>query len=60
MENFLVVYNRRTGESSVRRFAAGRARQAVRERFAEERLHRDDPDVEVVVLVSSSEEELLK
>jgi len=32
----------------------------VRTRFAEERRHRDDPDVEVVVLVSSSKDELLK
>lgn len=60
MENFLVVYNRRTGESDVREFPAGRGREAIRERFVQERLYRDDPDVEVVVLSSSSREELLK
>jgi len=60
MENFLVVYNRRTGESDVRKFPAGRGRAAVRERFKQERLHRHDPDVEVVVLSSSSLDELLK
>jgi len=60
MENFLVVYNRRTGASHVRKFPAGRARDAIRERFNQERLHRHDPDIEVVVLSSSSREELLK
>ena len=60
MENFLVIYNRRTGESDVREFPAGCGRAAVRERFNQERLHRDDPDVEVVVLSSSSRAELMK
>lgn len=60
MENFLIIYNRRTGESDVREFPAGRGREAVSARFDEERKHRDDPDVEVVVLSSSSRAELLK
>lgn len=60
MENFLVIYNRRTGESDVREFPAGRGREAVRERFEQERIYRSDPDVEVVVLSSSSRAELLK
>lgn len=60
MRNFLVVYNRRTGASSLREFPAGCGREAIRERFAQERLHRSDPDIEVVVLGSESQEELLK
>jgi len=60
MRNFLVVYNRRTGERSLREYPEGCGREAIRERFAQERLHRDDPDIEVVVLGSSSREELLK
>lgn len=59
MTNFLVIYNRRTGESTVRTFSAARGREAVAERFRQERLHRGDPDVEVVVLVSGSKEELM-
>jgi hypothetical protein len=60
MENFLIIYNRRTGESDVREFAAGRGREAIRARFEQERIHRGDADIEVVVLSSSSREELLK
>jgi hypothetical protein len=60
MRNFLVVYNRRTGENSVREFSEGRAREAIRERFVQERQYRNDPDIEVVVLGSSSREELEK
>lgn len=60
MRNFLVVYNRRTGANSVREFPEGSGREAIRERFIQERLHRDNPDIEVVVLGSSSREELLK
>jgi hypothetical protein len=58
MTNFLVVYNRRTGASTVREFAEGHGREAIRERFEAEREHRGDADIEVVVLVSSSPEEL--
>jgi spore cortex formation protein SpoVR/YcgB (stage V sporulation) len=60
MRNFLVVYNRRTGASTVQEFAAGRGREAIRERFALERAHRGEPDIEIVVLGSRSREELLK
>ena len=60
MRNYLVVYNRRTGANTVREFAAGCGREAIRERFALERAHRGEPDIEIVVLGSSSREELLK
>lgn len=60
MRNFLVVYNRRTGENSLREFPEGSGREAIRERFVQERLHCGDPDIEVVVLGSGSREELLK
>ena len=60
MRNFLVVYNRRTGESSLREFPEGQGREAIRERFTQERLHRGDPDIEVVVLGSTSKAELLQ
>lgn len=53
-----MVYNRRTGENSVREFSSGTGREAIRERFEQERQYRDNPDVEVVVLSSSSREEL--
>lgn len=60
MRNFLVVYNRRTGVNTVREFPAGAGREAIRERFVKERKYRDNPDIEVVVLSSSSREELLE
>jgi hypothetical protein len=60
MENFLIIYNRRTGESDVREFPAGCGREAVSARFVQERIHRGDPDIEVVVLSTSSRAELLK
>lgn len=60
MRSFLVVYNRRTGENTVREFPEGCGREAIRERFAQERLHRGDPDIEVVVLGSGSREDLEK
>lgn len=59
MRNFLVVYNRRTGANSLQEFPEGSGREAIRQRFAQERLHRSDPDIEVVVLGSNSREELL-
>lgn len=55
-----MVYNRRTGENTLREFPEGRGREAVKERFAQERLHRGNPDIEVVVLGSASQAELLK
>jgi hypothetical protein len=60
MRNFLVVYNRRTGASKLQEFPEGQGRDAIRERFAQERLHSGDPDIEVVVLGSTSKAELLK
>lgn len=60
MENYLIIYNRRTGESDVQEFPVGRGREAIRERFEQERIHRSNPDIEVVVLSSSSRAELLK
>ncbi len=60
MRNFLVIYNRRTGANTVREFPEGCGREAIRQRFAVEREHRGDPDIEVVVLGSSSREELEK
>jgi hypothetical protein len=60
MRNFLVVYNRRTGENTLREFPEGRGREAIRERFVQERLHTGDTDIEVVVLGSSSREELMR
>jgi hypothetical protein len=60
MRNFLVVYNRRTGVNRVHEFPEGCGREAIRQRFALEREHRGDPDVEVVVLGGDSREELAK
>jgi hypothetical protein len=58
MRNFLVVFNRRTGANTVREFPPGSGREAIRQRFALERQHRSDPDIEVAVLGSSSRAEL--
>jgi hypothetical protein len=58
MRNFLVIFNRRTGENTVREFPPGQGREAIRERFAIERQHRGDPDIEVAVLGSNSRDEL--
>lgn len=60
MRSFLVVYNRRTGAHDVREFPVGHGREAIRARFEEERKHRGDSDIEVVVLGSQSLEELKK
>jgi hypothetical protein len=60
MRNFLVVYNRRTGENTVREFPPGQGREAIRARFEAERQNRGNSDIEVVVLGSQSREELLK
>jgi hypothetical protein len=60
MLNFLVIYNRRTGNCTVREFGERHGREAIRERFAAEREHRGNSDIEVVVLVSSSQDELRK
>ncbi len=55
-----MVYNRRTGVNALKEFPEGHGREAIRERFVQERLYRGDPDIEVVVLGSSSREELMK
>jgi len=60
MRNFLVVYNRRTGENTVREFPPGQGREAIRARFEAEGQNRGNSDIEVVVLGSRSREELLK
>jgi hypothetical protein len=58
--SYLIIYNRRTGDNDVREFPADCGREAIRARFEQERIHRGDPNIEVVVLSSSSREELLK
>jgi len=60
MRNFLVVYNRRTGENTVREFPPGQGREAIRARFEAEQQNRGNSDIEVVVLGSRSRDELLK
>jgi hypothetical protein len=50
---FLITYNRRTGAHQVLQFGSER-RDALQARFKMEREHRDDPDLEVVVLGSDS------
>ncbi|HTJ71169.1 MAG TPA: hypothetical protein VL551_26735 [Actinospica sp.] len=57
MPNFLLIFNRRTGErSELREF--DEYQEAMRARFAAEREHKLEPDVEVVVLTARSEQEL--
>jgi hypothetical protein len=57
MPNFLLVFNRRTGErSDLRRF--DEYQDAMHARFAAERDHRQEPDIEIVVLTARSEQEL--
>lgn len=57
MVNFLLVYNRRTGERPVlREFTL--SSDAIRARFEMERAYRGEPDIEVVVLTASSEAEI--
>lgn len=57
MPNFLLVFNRRTGErSELQEFA--NAGDAIRARFELEQSHRGEPDVEVVVLTARSESEI--
>ena len=55
-----MVYNRRTGAATLKEFPEGCGRQAIRERFEQERANRGNPDIEVVVLGSSSQDELMK
>jgi hypothetical protein len=58
MSNFLIVYKRSTGQLiDCRDLGADRVK-ALRERFERERLAKDDPDLEVVVLGAPSIEAL--
>ncbi len=49
MNHFLVVFNRARGELLLIE-EYGTSREAMRARFQAEQQHRDDPDIEVVVL----------
>ncbi|MGA5106916.1 hypothetical protein ACPCC3_25195 [Streptomyces cellulosae] len=61
LKHFLLVYNRHTGETDVRReFPAPEARAALRARFQLERELRGQEDIEIVVLTGSSLEGLRK
>jgi len=61
MNYYLLVYDRRDG-SQLRfdEYPHQRRSEAIEERFREERNHRDDPEIEVVVLGSKSRESLMK
>jgi predicted amidophosphoribosyltransferase len=55
LKHFLLVYNRRTGETVVQQeFSAAEGRQAVRARFQLERELRGHDDIEIVVLTGTS------
>jgi hypothetical protein len=59
MNHYLVVFARSKGE--VLRHQEYRNRgDALEARFAEERNHRDDPDIEIVVLGASSWDALMR
>lgn len=57
MSNFLLVFNRRTGERPVLTEYT-RSADAIRARFEMERQYKGEPDIEVVVLTARSEEEI--
>jgi hypothetical protein len=59
MNYFLVTYNRRTGQHDVKQFGMERV-NALRARFALEREHHGNPDIEIVVLGSDSLQTLEK
>ncbi|WP_338701040.1 hypothetical protein V2W30_28820 [Streptomyces sp. Q6] len=55
LKHFLLVYNRHTGETDVRReFASSEGRDALRARFQLERELRGHDDTEIVVLTGIS------
>ncbi|RQX07558.1 hypothetical protein DLJ58_21245 [Micromonospora arida] len=57
MGNFLMVYDRAKGDVlRLDRFPNQEA--AMRQRFALERSNKDNPDIEIVVFVADSEDEL--
>jgi hypothetical protein len=59
MKYFLLIYNRRTGVGRVHReFDEAERAAALQARFAFEAVHAEEPDVEVVVLGSDSEDTL--
>ena len=49
MRQFLVTYQRSSGTVHFEDLGVDRG-EAMRRRFAEEKLHKDDPDIEVVIL----------
>lgn len=57
MQHFLLVYDRRAGEI-VHEELFGDVKDALAERFRMERLHRTNPDIEVVVLSAESRDAL--
>jgi hypothetical protein len=59
MQQFLVIYNRRTG-TIIRHRGYGTPRSALAARFTAEREFGENPDVEVVVLGADSWEALEK
>lgn len=54
LKHFLLVYNRHTGETDVREFAASEGRDALRARFQLERELRGNAETEIVVLTGAS------
>lgn len=54
LKHFLLVYDRRTGETNVREFAPAEGRDALRARFRLERELRGQDDMEIVVLTGAS------
>jgi hypothetical protein len=53
MRHYLVIYNRRAGKI-IRHRRYLKPDQALTARFEAEREHRDDPDIEIVVLSAGS------
>ena len=60
MSQFLLVYRRSTGELMEFVEYPDDRKRALEARWARERLEKDDPDVEVVLLGAASREALLK
>jgi len=60
VSHYLVRYRRSTGDLlQCKDLGSDRAR-ALGQRFEDERVHKDDPDIEVVLLTASSLEALLR
>ena len=61
MNYYLLVYDRRVGETvRFQEYPSQRRSDAMQERFREERAHRGDQDIEVVVLGSQSKASLMR